>query len=160
LFKEEINFLYDSKCNLCAWEVAFLKRKDTEKKIRFTDIESLDYDASDPANGNVSYHDAMKYMTAVKANGEVVSGVRVFREVYDVLGIGWVYAITSWPLLGPIFDSVYKSWAMYRTNLTRGVSLDELVRERVEKMAVSDSTKCTSDGTSCQAYKRAKNESQ
>jgi len=160
LFREEINFLYDSKCNLCAWEVEFLKRKDTGNKIRFTDIESPDYDPSDPANGNVSYHDAMKYMTAVKANGEVISGVRVFREVYDVLGIGWVYAITNWPIFGPFADSLYKFWAVYRTNLTRGVGLEELFRKRAEVAAVtggSSSQDCSSTGGKCQAYKSAKN---
>jgi len=42
----------------------------------------------------------MKYIHAVLPNGEVVKGVEVFRRIYEVIGLGWVYAATKIPLIG------------------------------------------------------------
>ncbi len=42
----------------------------------------------------------MKYIHAVLPNGEVVKGVEVFRRIYEVIGLGWVYAATKLPLIG------------------------------------------------------------
>ena len=48
LFNEDINLIYDGKCNLCLHEVNFLKSRDKYKRIKFTDIESESYNADLP----------------------------------------------------------------------------------------------------------------
>ena len=52
LFKEDINMLYDSKCNLCLMEVRYLYKKDVAGKIKFTDLEDPKYNPS----GKISYY--------------------------------------------------------------------------------------------------------
>ena len=52
-----------------------------------------------PYQKNVN-HTGMKYIHAVLPNGEVVKGVEVFRRIYEVIGLGWVYAVTKLPLIG------------------------------------------------------------
>jgi len=157
IFKEQINVLYDSKCNLCLMEISFLMKKDKEGKIIFTDLES-DYDESDPKNGNISYEQAMRSMHAIKFNGEVISGVKVFKELYEIIGLGYLYSFTTLPIVGPLVDRIYKYWANYRTNLTRGIGIDDLVRQRnasfQRKMDEKGENSCTT--TACEVKVRRK----
>ena len=62
-------------------EVEFLKKRDYESKIRFTDLSSLDYNPSE--HGNVKFADGMRKIRAILPDtNEVVTGVEVFRHVY------------------------------------------------------------------------------
>jgi hypothetical protein len=56
LFDEEINVLYDGKCNLCVNEVAFLKSQDTHHRIKFTDVECERYDCTLPQVDRLLIH--------------------------------------------------------------------------------------------------------
>ena len=131
LFSEHYNVIYDSKCALCRMEIDWLKKKDTEGKLLFTDLESEEgYDERDPRNAGVSYRDAMTAMTIVHgATGERFSGIIVFPMIYETLSLGWLWSFTKMPLLGPLVADIYTFWAKYRTNVTRGKNLDTLVTE-------------------------------
>lgn len=153
LFDETINMLYDSKCNLCMHEVNMLAKMDKEGKIKFTDLEDPDYDGSNPVNGGVSYEIGMTKMHAVKQNGEVITGVAVFRELYDAVGMGWLYRFTEFPIIGPAVDSLYDKWAKYRTQLTRGEALDDIIARRNEVLAQKMKEKANSAASSCEAMK-------
>lgn len=88
----------------------------------------------------------MKRIHAVMNNGEVISGVRVFREAYERVGLGWIYSVTRIPLIGKYAEIIYNFWAKYRTDLTRGASLDEIVTRRnqlIEKK-LGNSKNCSS----------------
>lgn len=155
LFKEEINMLYDSKCNLCMMEVNFLAKKDIHGKIKFTDIEDIKYDATNKMNGNIDYATAMSSIHAIKSNGEIIYGVQVFYELYNVIGYGWLYSFIKLPFIKTICEYVYSYWAKYRTDLTRGKSLDKLIQQRNEllksKLQVNNNSNCNEQ--SCQAMK-------
>ena len=76
----QLNVLYDSKCLLCKMEIDFLKKRNTEGKLKFTDIEEISYDPTDVSNGGISYREAMETMTAVTNDGQVIKGVPVFAS--------------------------------------------------------------------------------
>jgi predicted DCC family thiol-disulfide oxidoreductase YuxK len=139
LFPEEINILYDSKCNVCRWEMEWLRRRDreivnaSEPKIRLTDLEDPSFDPLDPANGGINYVKGMSSMTAVTADGKVIEGVPVFRLAYQQVGLGWLFAITQWPFLNVLFDASYKVFARYRTIFTRGRQLESLIEAYEQK---------------------------
>lgn len=130
LFPQQFNVLYDSKCSLCQYEINFLKSKDKEGKLFYTDIESPTYDENDPVNGRLTYEEAMKVMHAVTQDGEVVEGADVFPAIYKAIGLGWVYAWAEIPFIGPLYHKVYNYWAKYRTEWTRGRTLQSLFDER------------------------------
>ena len=116
-------------------EINWLKRKDRDGgKLLFTDLESEEgYDESDPRNAGVSYRDAMTAMTVVDgATGEITSGIMVFPMIYETLSLGWLWSFTKMPVIGPVAADVYMFWAKYRTNVTRGRSLDSLVTDYAE----------------------------
>jgi len=126
--------LYDSKCSLCMKEVAFLSKRDTAGRILFTDIESLDYQAT-PQNGYVSYETGMGVMHGVLPNGDLVTGVEVIRQLYELVGLGAVFRFTAWPGVKGLADAVYLVWARYRTQVTRGESVQDCIRNRNAMLA-------------------------
>ncbi|MEM9120734.1 MAG: DUF393 domain-containing protein [Cyanobacteria bacterium P01_F01_bin.56] len=138
----QIKLLYDGDCPLCLREVNFLQKKDAGRGwVKFIDIAS---DAYDPAeHGGVDFATAMGRIHAVLADGTVIKNVEVFRQIYDILGIGWIYAPTRWPLIGPIVDGLYDIWADLRLRVTGRPSLKTLVAEREARLkACNDAGRC------------------
>lgn len=133
LFPEELNILYDGKCNVCKIEMDFLSKRDKRvnrvPKLKLTDIESPTYNRESLENGMVSYEDAMKSIHAVTQEGKVIQGVPVFALAYDKVGLGWMFKISKWPILDDAFELLYLLFAKYRTILTRGSTIDQLVSD-------------------------------
>lgn len=129
----KIKLLYDGACPLCVREVNFLKGKDGDRGlIKFVDIAADDYDPAD--NAGIDFETAMGRIHAVLPNGEIVQNVEVFRQTYDILGIGWIYAITKLPLVGRLADALYGVWADYRLLLTGRANLQTIVAERQKRL--------------------------
>ena len=125
----KIKLLFDGACPLCVREVNFLKRKDGDRGlIKFIDIAAEDYDPAD--NANIDFETAMGRIHAVLPNGEIVRDVEVFRQIYDILGIGWIYAVTKLPVIGRVADILYGVWADYRLLLTGRANLNTIVAQR------------------------------
>ena len=130
----KVNLLYDGDCPLCLREVNFLQKKDAGRGIvKFTDIADLNYRAED--NGGVDFETAMGRIHAVMADGTVIKNVEVFQRVYSALGIGWMYAPTQWPIIGPLVNKIYDLWADKRLAMTGRASLPEVIAERQRQIA-------------------------
>lgn len=129
----DLTLLFDGGCPLCVREVRFLERRDRSRngstpRIAFVDIDADDYDPA--AHGGISYRDAMGRIHAIGADGTVLRDVAVFRRAYELIGLGWLYAPTRWPVVGPLADWAYGIWARWRLVLTRRPSLDQLCDAR------------------------------
>jgi len=129
----QIQLLYDGDCPLCLREVNFLQKKDAGRGlVQFVDIAD---DAYDPAqHGGVDFETAMGRIHAVLADGTVIKNVEVFRRIYSILGVGWIYAPTRWPVIGPLVDKLYDIWADLRLKVTGRPSLPTLVAERQARL--------------------------
>jgi predicted DCC family thiol-disulfide oxidoreductase YuxK len=137
----QINLLYDGDCPLCVREVNFLRQKDHGRGlVKFTDIADDRYSAEQ--NGGVDYATAMGRIHAVLADGTVIKNVEVFRQVYRVLGIGWIYAPTGWPIVGPVVDWLYGVWANWRLALTGRPSLKTILAERAVRLGEDCGNRC------------------
>ena len=152
LFPEEINILYDSKCNVCKLEMDMLARRDarlhgSRRMIKLTDIESDSFDPNDPVNGGVSYAKGMSAINAVYRDGSVIEGPQVFLKAYELVVLGWLFKFTEWPVFKTAVEAGYNVFAKYRTNITRGSSLDDLISAYEEKkereQVVCSSSSCT-----------------
>lgn len=131
----ELTLLYDGGCPLCLREVAVLKRRDQRlqpgaPRLAFVDIDALDYNPA--AHGGITYREAMGRIHGLRADGTVLRDVEVFREAYRLVGLGWLYAPTAWPLLRPVVDGAYGLWARWRLPMTGRPELDQLCRCRAE----------------------------
>lgn len=122
--------LFDGACPLCRREVESLRARDRGRGlIRFVDIDAADYDPA--THAGISYREAMGRIRAIGADGVVIKDMAVFREAYRVVGWGWLYAPTAWPLIGPLADALYGFWARWRLRLTGRGDLNTLCDLRV-----------------------------
>ena len=124
----QLTLLFDGGCPLCVREVRFLERRDRVRRIRFVDIDAADYNPAD--HGGIGYREAMGRIHAIAADGTVLRDVAVFREAYRLIGLGWLYAPTRWPLIGAVVDRIYAIWAARRLQLTSRPDLDALCADR------------------------------
>ena len=113
---DKIDLLYDSECPICQMEVDFLKKRDINNRIKFTDLSSPDYKPSE--HGNVKFVDGMRKIRAVLPDKRVVTGVEVFRQTYQAIGLGWIFALTNLPVIGEAADMLYDVWAENRLRIT------------------------------------------
>ena len=122
--------LHDGDCPLCEREINMLKKRNPDhgNRIAFVDIASPSYDPSQ--HGGLSYADAMRTIHAVKADGAVIQGVTVFKELYDRVGLGWVYAFLSVPPLRAAASALYDVWAAARLPLTGRPELEVVLKEK------------------------------
>ncbi|KAL7539127.1 hypothetical protein ACHAXR_009039 [Thalassiosira sp. AJA248-18] len=133
-----MNIIFDSKCSVCQFEVDYLKSRidkhfGGKNMIRFTDLEAEDgYDESDPANGRVTYEMGMKSFHAVKSNGELLHGVPVFREAYEIVDQAWMFEATKNPIVGKLASMGYDFFARIRTPLTRGSPVEDLIEKHYQ----------------------------
>jgi predicted DCC family thiol-disulfide oxidoreductase YuxK len=137
----QIKLLYDGECPLCVREVNFLQKRDRGRGlVSFVDIAEDDYDPAE--NGGVDFATAMGRIHAVLADGSVIQNVEVFRRIYDILGIGWIYAATKWPIIGPLVDRLYSIWADWRLALTGRPDLQTILAEREERLKSGETGRC------------------
>lgn len=128
-----LTLLFDGGCPLCLREVTALQRRDRRlhpgaHRLAFVDINAADYDPTHHAG--ISYREAMGRIHAIQADGTVLQDVAVFRAAYRQVGLGWLYAPTTWPLLALLSDQLYGLWARWRLRLTGRPNLDTLCRCR------------------------------
>ena len=137
----KIKLLYDGECPLCVREVNFLQKRDRGRGlVSFVDIADDDYDPRE--NGGVDFATAMGRIHAVLADGSVIQNVEVFRRVYEILGIGWIYAATKWPIIGPVVDALYGIWADWRLAVTGRPDLQTILAEREERLKSREIERC------------------
>jgi len=133
----ELTLLFDGGCPLCVREVRFLQRRDRRRaaapgapgpRLAFVDINAAEYDSA--AHQGISYREAMGRIHAIDASGAVLRDLAVFRRAYALIGLGWLYAPSRWPLLGALGDGLYALWARWRLAITGRPSLDALCSAR------------------------------
>lgn len=135
----QIKLLYDSECPLCMREVNFLRKRDANRGlVEFVDIADENYNPA--ANSGVDFETAMGRIHAILPDGTIVRNVEVFRRVYEILGMGWVYAATKLPIIGAIVDRIYGIWADWRLALTGRPDLKTIIAQRQQK------TECEIEG--------------
>ncbi|ABX09120.1 thiol-disulfide oxidoreductase DCC family protein [Prochlorococcus marinus] len=124
----KLTLLFDGSCPFCTREVAFLRLKDKNNKLKFIDIDSREYNP-DEFSG-ITYKEAMTRIHGIKSDGKVLRDLDVFREAYKLVGLSWVYEPTKWPLFRQFAQICYWQWARWRLLLTNRPPLEELCKFR------------------------------
>ncbi len=108
----DLTLLIDGGCSVCAREVRLLRRLDRGRGIlAFEDISAKHFAAAD---WGVTHEQALAQMHAFTSDGDKLTGMEVFRRAYALVGWGWLWAPTGWPLLRPLFDAMYRVFARNR----------------------------------------------
>ena len=110
-----VEVYYDGECPLCMREIRILRRLDRRDRIRFTDIAAPDFDATSVGLDRATLMDKIH---ARLASGELITGVEVFRCLYEAVGFGPVVALSRLPGIRQLLDAAYGWFARNRLRLT------------------------------------------
>jgi len=106
-----IEVFYDGDCPLCRREINFLRRRDRQSRIDFTDLQKLDFNSPEVEK---TYAELMDKMHGRLPDGTWITGVEVFRRMYDAIGWKWAVTVTRWPVVRPLLDWMYVQFASRR----------------------------------------------
>ncbi len=130
--RSKFTFLFDGGCPLCLREVNFLKRRDINNLILFVDINDNEYN---PDNFlGVTYEQAMKNLHGIEDNGELITGIEVLSQAYNLVGLGWVYYPIKIPFISSLIGTLYKYWAKYRLQITGREDLNKLCQSKCQEI--------------------------
>ena len=109
---------FDQKCPLCKREIDMIRRKDKRGRLKLIDISDPQFDSSSTAK---TLDELMREIHGRYADGTMITGVEVFREIYTRLNFGMLVSATRWPLIGPMMNAGYRWFAgmRYRSALKR-----------------------------------------
>jgi predicted DCC family thiol-disulfide oxidoreductase YuxK len=111
----EVEVFYDGGCPLCVREIGMLRRWDRQQKIRFTDIDSPDFQ---PAEYGKTSDEFMAQIYGRLPDGTWIRGVEVFRRLYSAVGFGPLVFLTRLPIISQLMDVGYFLFAKNRLRLT------------------------------------------
>jgi predicted DCC family thiol-disulfide oxidoreductase YuxK len=110
-----LTVFFDGACPICAREIAFMKRLDRQRQLKFNDFSAADYDA---ASIDVSPAELGRVIHARWADGRVISGVDVFRAMWEAVGLGMLATVSRLSLIEPMVVKAYAWFARNRLKLT------------------------------------------
>jgi predicted DCC family thiol-disulfide oxidoreductase YuxK len=114
--EKPFKLLYDGDCPFCRREMEWLKRRDRRGRLVLEDISSPEFQAE--AYG-LTHAEAMGVVHGVLPDGRIVRRLAAIREAYRAVGLGWLVAPLSLPVLGWLADKAYGVFARNRVALGR-----------------------------------------
>lgn len=110
-----LTVFFDGDCPICAHEIAFLKRLNPRNRVEFVDFASPSYD---PNRTGLGRDELGRVIHARWADGTMLVGVDVFREVWSALGFSWLARLSRLPVMDRLLASGYDWFARNRLWLT------------------------------------------
>lgn len=112
----EFTILIDGDCPLCRHEANLMRKLDKGRgNLELVDIAEPDFDAS---KYGTTFETVMGHIHGVLPNGQLFTGMEVFRRAYAAVGWGWVLGWTRLPIISWFADRVYSFFAKYRLAFT------------------------------------------
>jgi predicted DCC family thiol-disulfide oxidoreductase YuxK len=112
----QFEVFFDGDCPLCRREINFLRHRDKDSLIRFTDIAAPSFDAG---IYNMTQEDFMAQIRGRMGDGRFVHGVEVFRQLYSAVGYRRAVRLSRVPGISWLLDQGYRWFAKNRLRLTR-----------------------------------------
>jgi predicted DCC family thiol-disulfide oxidoreductase YuxK len=111
----QFEVFYDGDCPLCKREIDWLRKKDRQQLIQFTDIAADDFDP-DPLGR--SHDELMARIHGRMPDGTVIEGVEVFRQLYSRIGFGRAVGFSRLPVIKTALEASYRVFAKLRLPVT------------------------------------------
>lgn len=110
-----IQVFFDGACPICRREINMIERWDRSHRIWFTDIAKSDFDAKE---WGIDQKTLMDELHARLPDGSWVKGVEAFRQIYSLVGLGWIVSISRWHGISQILEGMYRIFARNRLRWT------------------------------------------
>ena len=110
-----LTVFYDGACPICAREMALMKRLDRTQRLTLLDFSLAGFDA---APAGLAVADLNAVIHAQWADGAVITGVEVFRAIWEAVGLGFLSRLSRLPMVAPLMTKAYGWFARNRLWLT------------------------------------------
>lgn len=110
-----LTVFFDGACPICDREIALMRRLDRRRLLVFCDFSRPDYD---PTSIHIAPAELGRIIHARWGNGSVVTGVDVFRAMWEAIGLGFLARLTRLFLFEPLVLNAYAWFARNRLRLT------------------------------------------
>ena len=110
-----LTVFFDGACPICDREIALMKRLDRRRQLEFCDFSAQEYDA---ASSGFAAADLATVIHARWADGSVITGVEVFRAMWEAVGLGFLAKLSRLSLVEPLVLKAYAWFARNRLRLT------------------------------------------
>jgi predicted DCC family thiol-disulfide oxidoreductase YuxK len=110
-----LTVFYDGACPICAREIALMRRLDRQRRLLLCDFSSAEYDAT---STGLAVADLSAVIHARWSDGTVITGVDVFRAMWEAVGLRFLAKLSRLSFLDPLAVKVYAWFARNRLWLT------------------------------------------
>ena len=110
-----LTVFFDGACPICDREIVLMKRLDRHRRLEFCDFSAQEYDA---ASSGFAAADLGAVIHARWADGSVITGVEVFRAMWEAVGLGFLARLSRLSLVEPLVLKAYAWFARNRMRLT------------------------------------------
>ena len=110
-----LTIFFDGACPICDREIALMKRLNRRRQLEFCDFSDKEYDA---ASSGFAAADLAKVIHARWSDGSVITGVEVFRAMWEAVGLGFLARLSRLSLVEPLVLRAYAWFARNRLRLT------------------------------------------
>ena len=114
--EKPFKLLYDGECPICRREIEWLQSRDQAGRLVAEDITDPNFHTGEYG---LTQKDVMCVLHGILPDGRIVRRVEAIREAYRVVGLGWIAAVLSWPVVGWLADMAYGVFARNRVALGR-----------------------------------------
>jgi predicted DCC family thiol-disulfide oxidoreductase YuxK len=110
-----LTVFFDGACPICDREIALMRRLDRRRRLIFCDFSRPDYDLTSIA---IPPAELGRIIHACWGDGTVITGVDVFRAMWEAVGLRFLARLTRFSLVEPIVVNAYAWFARNRLRLT------------------------------------------
>ena len=113
---DSFEVFFDGGCPLCAKEIDFIRWLDKKNVLIFTDIDADEFNPEQETG--LDFETLMASIHGRLADGTIIHGVEVFRQLYGRTSLKWVIPVTRLPGITQLLDVIYDFFARHRLRLT------------------------------------------
>jgi len=110
-----LTVFFDGACPICDREIALMRRLDRRGRLKFSDFSQPDFA---PTSINISPAELGRIIHARWGDGTVITGVDVFRAMWEAVGLGFLARLSRLSLVEPLVVKAYAWFARNRLRLT------------------------------------------
>ena len=110
-----LSIFFDGECPICRREINLMKILDRKDRLRFIDFSKTSYHAREQG---LNPCDLERVIHARWSDGRIITGVEVFREMWEGVGFTFLARMSRLPFMNGILVRAYSWFAKNRLRLT------------------------------------------
>lgn len=141
----KVKYLYDGDCDICNQLMSTLRERDGgQGRIKFVNIALMTFDPRE--NEGVTYEEAMETIHAIRRDCTILTGPDALKELYDVVGWGWIAKLMALPIVDKVVEAFYKIVNKYRLPMSGALTA-------MRRVTLTDAgiEHCVDDEEECEA---------